>query len=481
MGIFRSNDPTVFDAVDGIVIDESAPPPSMNGVSTNIALLVGQFERGSTAMQQVTSAGDLYEKYGKNSAFSGYKALLNKKFGQLKILRVVAASGGAAATKAFADAGGAGGVVITAKYKGAYGNGIKVTIAAGSSSGSKYTISDTNTGAVFADEVYDNVLYTALATTLASSNLVVGSLDASADAEPAAVSATALASGSDGSIADTDYQTAIALAEVEACANVLFLDSYNSTRNGYLKTHAANTTDKMVIMCAGDSDDVSTAVSAVATQRDSEGRIIYAYNPVQTTIDGASVYQNPASWVASIISQTSPHVDPAYSGNTQFLAGITGLKYALTRTDFINLKNAGIAAFEFDADIGFKLKSGIVTQIADSAKLTIVRRRMADYLTASAGRFMKAYQNAVNSKANRTAIKGAILDFVGQRERLGMLPSAKDMQTGKPTLVDTESLNTDNAVGQGFCYVVWKQRIFSSMRYIVIKAEIGETVSVTAE
>jgi hypothetical protein len=46
------------------------------------------------------------------------------------------------------------------------------------------------------------------------------------------------------------------------------------------------------------------------------------------------------------------------------LAGITGLKLALTRTNYINLKNAGICAFEQDDDLGgFKPKSGIVTQI----------------------------------------------------------------------------------------------------------------------
>jgi hypothetical protein len=480
MGIFRSNDPTTFDAVDGIVIDESAPPPSMNGVASNVVCLVGQFERGSLAMQSVTSAGDLYEKYGQNSAFSGYKALLNKKFGSLKVVRALAAAA-VAATKVFNDAGTGASVAITALWKGAYGNGIKVTIEAGSTTGKKYTIEDTNDGSVFPIEVYDNVLYTAIAAAMANSNLVSAITSVAADAEPANCSATALASGADGTIADSDYQTAIALAEAEACCNVLFLDAYNATRNGYLKTHAAATEDKMVIVCAEEGDSAATAVSAAAGYRDAAGRVIFAFNHVLTNIDGANVYQYPASWVASILSQTSPHIDPAYAKNTEFLAGIVGLKLTLTRTEFIACKDAGIAAFEFDSDIGYKLKSGITTQIADSALVTIVRRRMADYLTASAGRFMKAYQNAVNSYSNRIAVKAAILDFVGQRERLGMLPSTKDMVSGKPTLVDIDSLNTDTAIGQGYFYIVWKQRIFSSMRFIVIKAQIGETVSVTVE
>lgn len=481
--VFRSTDPTTFDDLDGIVVDESAPPPSLRGANTNVAILVGQFASGPEGLSaSIGSIGEIYETYGKNSSYSGLAALKSKKFGSLKVIRALAAAA-AKATKTFASSAPTDTIKFDAKYKGAYGNSIKVTIAAGSTAGKKYTIQDTSAYAVLPVEVYDNVeIANVTSETFADSRLVDVTVLSTAG-EPANAAATSLISGSDGTIADTDYQTAIAYAEAEGAGNILFLDAYNTTRNGYLKTHVANVPDKMVIICLSESSTTATAVSAalseVANRRDTEGRIIYAFNEVQTVIDGATVYQAPASWVASVLSQTAPNIDPAFSGNSGLLAGVTGLKHSLTRAQFISLKDNGIMAFEFDGDIGYKIKSGVVTQIADSSKVTVTRRRMADYLTASAARFLKNYQNAVNSKDNRIAVKSAILDFVGKQEQLGLLPKDSEVTDGLAKSVDVETLNTNSNIADGFFYVLWRQRIYSSMRFIVLQAEIGESVVVT--
>jgi hypothetical protein len=55
------------------------------------------------------------------------------------------------------------------------------------------------------------------------------------------------------------------------------------------------------------------------------------------------------------------------------------------------------------------------------------------------------------------------------------------VKTGKAKLVDTESFNTDASIAAGFFKILWRQRIFSSMRYIVLQAEIGESVVVTEQ
>jgi len=479
MGIFRTNDPTQYDDVDGIIIDESAPPPSIQGVATNIAILVGQFQRGPVELTGVGSIGELHEVYGK-SYFSGNQALKSKKFGRLRIIRVTAAAA-VKAFKTFNDGGGTPVDIIkfTAKYFGAYGNSIKVTIAAGSTSGRKYTIEDTSTYAVLPKEVYDNVVVTAIDPTTFSGSKLVDVTVLATTAEPAVAAATALATGADGTVADTDYQTAIAKAEVELSGNILFLDSYTDTRNGYLKTHAANTQDKMVIVCGDETDDKAAAITDVATYRDADGRIIYGWPWVQTSIDGTLTYTNPASWIASIISQTSPHIDPAYAANTQFLSGVTDLKYKVNRQAYIDLKEAGICALEYDPDIGFKIKSGIVTQIANSSKITILRRRMTDFLTVSIARFLKTYQNGPNTQEKRTEVKAQILDFIQRLELDKVLPTDDEVQTGKAHLVDTESLNTDSVIASGMFKILYKQRIYSAMRFIVLQAEVGESVVVT--
>lgn len=598
MGIFRSTNPTQFNEVDGIVIAERAPAPNIKGVASNIAVMVGQFQRGPVnTMKEVGSIGEFHEIYGKSS-FSGNKQLKNKKFGRLRIIRAAAAAAVKAA-KTFSSA-----LTFTAKYAGVYGNSLQVKIenagndtqevtsitcvadetdsldgtyfllededgtvafwidtddsgtvepshgadrsieittivtddtantvatkvaaainadskfsapapdanivlatntayqpmtaqAAGTSGftvaesvagvqgGIKITVRDNNTDAVIPDEVYDNVVMADItAATFADSQLVDVTVD-DADVQPATVGFTALESGAEGTIDDTDYETAIAIAEASNAGNVLFLDSYNSVRNGYLKTHAAATQDKMVIVCGQESDSVATAIADVANYRDTAGRIIYAYPYVETTINGALEFTPPASWYASIISQTSPHIDPAAADNSQFLAGITDLKKnALSRADYIQLMNAGISAFEYQDGFGYKVKSGVVTQIANSSKVMVFRRRMADYLTNSAANFLINYQNKPNTEQNRREVKGAFLNFIQQQESLKILPRDAEVQTGEAKLVDTESLNTDNSIAAGFFRILWRQRIYSSMRFITVEAEIGESVVVTEQ
>ncbi len=481
MSIFRSTDPTTWDDVDGIIINESAPAPNVAGVAANIGILVGQAERGLSQLTEIGSIGEFFELFGKNDSFGMNKSLKNKKFGRLRVIRVVAAAA-VQAKEEFASSS-VDRIRFKAKQgKGVFGNAIQVKIEAGSSSGKKYTVKDTTPGSVMLQEVYDNVVITEIATKLHfAGSLLVDVEVLSSAAEPDNAAFTALAGGADGTVADSDYETAIALAAIEGAGNFLFLDEYSSARNGYLELHAAETQDKMVILCGAENDSVSAAIADVANYRDVDGRIIYAFPYVQTSIGGVLVYQNPASWLASILTQTAPQVDPAFTKNAQFLVGVTALKYALTRAQYINLKDAGICSFEYDQEIGFKVKSGVVTQIADSSKVTILRRRMADYLTNSVGKFLKNYQNAVNSKENRSLVKGSILGFVQSLQNDGILPKDSEVKTGKATLVDTESANTDSSIAAGFFKIIWKQRIYSAMRYIVLSAEIGESVVVTEQ
>lgn len=477
MSIYRTNNPLEFDEVDGIVIDEKAPAPSVQGVGTGVAILVGQFQRGpENVLKEQGSIQLIQELYGKSDSFGGNIALKNKKFSRIKTIRAMA-SDAALATLTVDDGTATDIIKFDAKYKGAYGNSLKVTIEAGSNVGSKYTFTDANTDGLD-EESYDDVVITAVGTIFSSSKIFDVSVLATS-AEPEVTAITNLASGSDGTIADTDYETAIAAAEAEGAGNILFLDEYNATKNGYLKAHAATTQDKMVICAGPEAETAAEAVTAAGLLRDADGRIIYAYNWISTLVGGVATYVSPSSFYASILSQTGPHIDPAYTGNTQFLFGVIELKNDLPRASFISLMEGGVSSFEYDSDIGPKIKSGVVTQIANSSKLTVARRRMADYLTNSIGYFLKVYQNAVNSLSNRLAVKAAILSFIRQQESLGILPADSEVSGGNAKLVDIETLNTDDVIAAGKFFIQYKQRIYSSMRFIVLRAEIGESVVVT--
>lgn len=480
MGIFRSTNPLDFNAVDGIVINESAPAPNVQGVGTGIVILVGQFERGPLTLNEVTSTADLYLQYGTGD-LGGLTQLKNKKFSRLRIVRVDA-TGAALATKSFNATSTPIIRFDAAQGKGAYGNNITVAIAAGTSSGKKYTITDTTVGGVMVQEVYDNVAVASLATNnvFAASELIVATVLATSS-EPDNAAATALTGGANGTAVDADYTAAIDKCAVEGAGNILILDAYTGTRNLYLKSHVAATQDKMVIIAGTAGNTRAQAVTDVASYRDTDGRIVYTYPTLGTVINNVEVQTSPAAWLASIMSQTAPSVDPASADNIQFTSGVTSMgNNTLTRNDYILLMQAGICAFEYDADLGgFKPKSGVVTQIANSSKLTITRRRMADYLTVSIAKFLKLYQNGLNSKSKRTAVKAAILAFIKQNEDAGILPKDSDVQSGKAKVVDTEVLNTDDSIAAGFFKILYRQRIFSSMRFIVLQAEIGESVVVT--
>jgi hypothetical protein len=84
MGVFRSTDPNAFDDVDGIIVNESAPTPNVQGVAANIALIVGQTERGLQGVTEVGSIGEFHEIFGKSSSFGVNLALKTKKFGRLR-------------------------------------------------------------------------------------------------------------------------------------------------------------------------------------------------------------------------------------------------------------------------------------------------------------------------------------------------------------------------------------------------------------
>lgn len=598
-GIFRSTDPNVWDDIDGIYINEVSPPPSVQGAAANVAIIVGQTERGLQSLTELGGTQDFYERFGRNSSFGVHTALLNKKFGRLKLVRVIASD----AVVATLDVDSK--LTFNAKQgAGAYGNNIQVKVEQGSSSrlethtvacvadsadsldgtyfilrdeagtvafwidtddsgttepshgadraveittiatnddadtvaskiqavidadskftasvsgdtvtavsavygahtgtvgagdsgftvtqtvtgvdsGKKYTVRDNGATKQLPEEVYDDVKIADIVTaTFSGSRLVNVVVDDAASGEPANQAFTNLATGADGTVADTDYESAIALAAVEKAGNVIFLDSYNDARNVYLKTHVADTTDKMAIIAGPENQTFQQWLTDLDSYRDTDGRMIYPFGWMKTLIDGAETSTSPASWIASIFSQTPPHKALSIVENASMLAGVTALASPLTRAQHVQADAAGGLTMEFDEDFGFLVKNAVTTQIANSSKKTILRRRMTDFLSASAGTYLKNYSNAVNSRENHRLVKSAILGFVERLETDGILPKDSDVQSGKAKSVDVVSLNTDASVGLGFFKVAWKQRIYSSMRYIVLSVEVGETVVVTEE
>ena len=566
MAIFRTNDPTQFDDIDGIIIDERTPPSSITGVAANVGVLVGQFQRGPKELSlPISSITELQEVYGR-SDYLGNIQLRNKAFGALRIIRVVAADAVRAELEVDAK------LKFVAKSEGAYGNNICVTVenstndvvtpavsatfagpisgitvpvglqavtagivgnsilltgdgtatlaalvaawntanptnqvllTAGDGAevpdaaeamqlaggvdevvvtegGFKVTVQDKNPGTPLPIEVYDNILIADItpATFVRSLLVDVEVLDA-ASGEVANTPEAPLALGSDGTILDTDYEAALVRAEEAGAGNVLFLDEYNPVRNLMLRTHASLTQDKMVICAGGVDDDRAAVITEAGNLRDADGRVIYAWPYVETLINGVRTYTSPASWMASLFTQVAPNVALSFTANTRFLGGVSGLRFTTGRQGHVALDQAGVAAFERDPDIGFVLKNAVVTQIQNTFRNQILDRRMVDFLSDSIGRALKNWQNDVNSFDKRAEIAGAILAFDTGLVNAGVLPGEQDVTEGRPVMVDAETGNTDASIAEGRCVIIYKRRIFSSKRYIILQTEIGRGVVVT--
>lgn len=480
MGIFRTNNPLEYDDLDGIVIDDRAPSPSIIGVGTGVAILVGQFQRGPIALTKTGNTQAFEDLYGKGFGFSGNVALANKKWSELRIVRVIADDGVLATLSLSND------TVPSLKFdfkggKGAAGNLITVLVEAGTVTGQKYTITDTNPNFTIPPEVFDNIKIANVAADkpFQISQLIIATvLDVTT--EPVVAVAAPLATGDDGTVVDTDYEDALANAEGQDAGDIIFLDVYNQIRNGFLKTHIGLTVDKIGILAGGENDSPSTTETAVALLRDSAGRLIYAENFLETTIDGIPTFTSPASWYTSILSNSAPNIDPADVANTGFLFGVSGIKNDHSRNVYKSFMAQGVSSFEFDKDVGFKVKSGVVTQIVNRSKITVLRRRMTDFLTVSMAKFFKAFQNGPNRRTDRVAMKGAMLSFIeDDLEKNGILPKDSEVIDGKAKLIDIDSLNTNDTLAAGKNLIKYRQRLFSSMRFIVLVAEIGESVVVT--
>ena len=130
----RSTNPVDWTAVDGISIDERAVPGRTRGKPQGIIAIVGEFQKGP--VNTVTPIGsakeflDTFGAYGSiTNGYKGYRSLLDKKFGGLRIVRVTNGTH-AAATKNVMDNAGTPAIVLalTALSKGVWGNSISYKV-----------------------------------------------------------------------------------------------------------------------------------------------------------------------------------------------------------------------------------------------------------------------------------------------------------------------------------------------------------------
>ena len=326
-------------------------------------------------------------------------------------------------------------------------------------------------------EVYDNLVINGktdaeLAEIFRTSSLVVVTGSHASDAPENAT--LNLATGSDGSAASTDYQSAIENSNVSASGKIYVADDSSAAVKAVVANYVK--TNRNGICCLGPASPDATVADAVAeadTLLDQEGRVLYAFNYIKYNILGVIEEENPSFLLASILSVTPPNISPAAADNRIYSQTAVGVKNNLSDGQIITLKDAGIIAFEDDEDLGVRVR----TPVTGNENFSIIRRRMSDFLIGSLSRYLKNYQNQPNSLLNRASIKAAIIAFDENLVADGILPSAADAAV-PVLLIQTEGTTSPVEQAQGVQKIVYKRRIFAEMRFIVLETTIGEGVTV---
>ena len=199
------------------------------------------------------------------------------------------------------------------------------------------------------------------------------------------------------------------------------------------------------------------------------------------TTDGVLDVRSDA-FMASILSNLAAERNPGQATDPVplCLASVLGFQTGLVgpgfnMSDYINFRTYGVAALRFDRGGVKSFQSGITTAL-DTVQKNINRRRMADEIQDS---LAQAYEK-FNKLPLTTSLKDAIdTETVAYLNAL-LSPNNPAAQRIEAYQVDSKSGNTPELNAAGIYVVIVKVRMLGMSDTIVLQAEVGPTVTVTA-
>ena len=499
--IFFTTNPAEWTALEGLYISERKSPGFIAGVSANVVGIAGKCVRGPTTPQEITSTARFVEVYGERdvngdgtAALVGevWRALLNKPFGKVIVQRAYAAAAVAASIGLETAAGGAGTIIgtLAASSPGTWGNSIKAKVETASDAdathwnlrvkwlGSTYLYENLNTSTgvdntatVIGDDAGNLITFTKSNSGRPVNN--AASTDGADTDGYITVGVTqsgfTVVAGTDGSIAASDYNTAIdALAAYSGVSVALVAEdgATAATYNGHLVTIAALAIDRLFLTWSGaNGQAVATEASAKAAQITTESdRIVWCYNAAKILdpVTGLKIASPPHHWLASILSQNDVDVHPGADECKKQLAGALELyNQTLTRADLITLLDAGISALE-KVDGGFAFHSAVCT---DGSEITT--RRSRDFLQLSAARRLRTYVKSKATRTRRLQMVGELKAFSQQLQDDERIIEAFEVR---------DDVTSTIQAGMGLRRVLWRVRFIGHMRFLVLETDMGTGV-----
>ena len=324
--------------------------------------------------------------------------------------------------------------------------------------------------------------------------------------------------------ADIQAENAVTTSELEAlyseCFDALLTDAYpardvsvliaartSTAIRSAMKTHVLTASSQgrgrvAVIAPAVDvvSKDVAVGNTADGVGYNRDERVIYCWPGVQAVNAAAKNRQSLVkkadgtytseglldvrsdAYMASILSNLASERNPGQASDPvplcldsakSFQSGLPGAGFSMT--DYINFRQYGVAAIRFERGATKTFQSGITTSL-DAQRKNINRRRMADEIQDSLAQIYEKYNKLPLTLPLKTTIDSETTAY------LASLLSATDpsAQRIEAYSVDSKSGNTPELNAAGIYVVVVKVRMLGMSDAIVLQAEVGPTVTVTA-
>ena len=140
---------------------------------------------------------------------------------------------------------------------------------------------------------------------------------------------------------------------------------------------------------------------------------------------------------------------------------------------YIAAKANGIAMPRVDRQSGVVFQSGVTTS-TDPARVTMARRKMADFIQDTAAELFNPFVKLLNKQSRRDEILGVWNGFLGGLESLDNPDLARIVRFSTDDSVNAG--NTPEVLARGVYYIETKVRTLSSLDDIVVRTEIGEGV-----
>ena len=309
--------------------------------------LLGTAERGKGSVAvAVTSLSDFETKFGEHvtGSYSWYsmKTFLEEGGVSAYFVKVNAAAG-VAATKALLGASSAAGVTFTAVSKGVWGNSLGFAVT---NNTTNFDVTITYSGTtIFSGTGYEglNALVTAVNADTTAANYITCALTASAVNATLLVTAASSApsNGADGTVAKSDFISAISLFTEELGAGAvaapgIATGSSDTTLYDALRTHAA-ANNRVALAGFASTNTLAQARSASTGYTGTTSHEFMAfYHPWVTIPQGsATVELPPEAYVAAVRARTHNSTGPwkAYAGVASEARFVTGITLAVSRAD----------------------------------------------------------------------------------------------------------------------------------------------------